>query len=108
MKHDKILMARVDDKTIQCLNEIQKTMKLHSRSEALRRAISVAKHLLLALKRGDKILFVNKNGAQKELIIDWINLKHIGVKMAIFSFIIGPIFLCAAIYGFYLYVKENA
>lgn len=67
MKHDKILIARVDDKTIERLNEVQKTMKLHSRSEALRRAIYITKDLLAALKNGERLVLISKDGTQREL-----------------------------------------
>lgn len=68
MKHDKILMARVDDKTIERLNEVQKTMKLHSRSETLRRAISITKDLLAARKNGERLVLISKDGTQRELV----------------------------------------
>jgi hypothetical protein len=70
MKHDKILMARVDDKTIKNLDDVQKVMGLHSRSESVRRAISITKTLLSALKKGDQIVLISKNGDKREFMVD--------------------------------------
>lgn len=68
MKHDKILIARVDDKTIDRLADVQKTMGLHSRSEALRRSIYIIKDLLSALKNGERLILISKDGIQRELV----------------------------------------
>lgn len=70
MKHDKILIARVDDKTIKNLADVQKTMGLHSRSESVRRAISITKTLLSALKKGDRIVLISKSGDKREFMVD--------------------------------------
>lgn len=70
MKHDKTLIARVDEKTMQNIVDIKKSLRLHSGAEAVRRSVAIAKILISALKKGDKIMLVSKNGAKRELMID--------------------------------------
>lgn len=70
MKHDKTLIARVDEKTLKNIDNIKDALDLHSSAEAVRRSLSICNKLISCLKKGDKIMLVSKNGSKRELIID--------------------------------------
>lgn len=70
MKHDKTLIARVDEKTLKNIENIKDALDLHSSADAVRRSLSISNKLISSIKKGDKIMLVSKNGSKRELMLD--------------------------------------
>lgn len=68
-----IINVRMYEDTIKQVDNLQKTVKAPSRSDAIRRAIEITTVFINAIEHGDKVIIENKKGKQRQILITGIN-----------------------------------